>query len=162
MNCKKCGTKLPGYAKYCLSCGEKVNLSKAATGEVDKFAGIEEQPEGYEDIWTGLFSGIQGHPVIIMLIVKAVSIIKILVGILTTVLSFFLFSKRELYGGIMGIVFFSSGMTNIILRWNLSRFFSAKENKFFKSEFLFEKNLAPSVFSMHFNRIRTFFRFAKS
>ena len=44
MNCKKCGTKLPQYAKYCLNCGEKVNLDKTTEGEVDESTGIEEQP----------------------------------------------------------------------------------------------------------------------
>ena len=96
MNCKKCGTKLPQYAKYCLNCGEKVNLDKTAEGEVDESTGIEEQPwEEYEDMWTWLFSKLQGHPAILMLIVKAVSIIKILFGIPTTALSFYFFQKES-------------------------------------------------------------------
>ena len=58
MNCKKCGTKLPGYAKYCLNCGEKVNLDKAAAGEVDESVGIEEQPwEEYEDMYQKVLDG---------------------------------------------------------------------------------------------------------
>ena len=116
MNCKKCGTKLPQYAKYCLNCGEKVNLDKTAEGEVDESTGIEEQPwEEYEDMWTWLFSKLQGHPAILMLIVKAVSIIKILFGIPTTALSFYLFSKRELHGAILGIMCLSGGMTTTII-----------------------------------------------
>ena len=132
MNCKKCGTKLPQYAKYCLNCGEKVNLDKTAEGEVDESTGIEEQPwEEYEDMWTWLFSKLQGHPAILMLIVKAVSIIKILFGIPTTALSFYLFSKRELHGAILGIMCLSGGMTTTIIGIS-TLFFKKKQTEYGK------------------------------
>ena len=116
MNCKKCGTKLPGYAKYCLNCGEKVNLDKAAAGEVDESVGIEEQPwEEYEDMWTWLFSKLQGHPAIFMLIVKAVSIIKILFGIPTTALSLYILSERKPNGVMSGSFFLACGITTTII-----------------------------------------------